>query len=639
MLQLSHFVLASNNNEIKFDVLMDDILFNNDITIWSIQNKLYEIKDFNYNFDLIVTKLDNYIQKFLKTNNINNIIDIILKKYIILKKIIFYLKDVIHIENINIHDDYLLLVFNKLINFESFNKDLCNLLYINDEKILDKLNKIYLNIDNKLEYSVILNQIFISLAKCLIEKNDSNIIDISINIIKNITKPDDINYNFGKKLFDIICEHIIKNKSEIIIDNLDKLYHIYSTFKYDFDELNSFSHNYLIEKVDNSILNNLEDILNISKLIARIKALYAINNFDLINESIIFWDNLENRFWKKIPKSTINDISDFIIANYDNLIHMKNLIISMRNVDNFYEYYNLYFEKFKERMLKNYNKQILDIEKELFEYIKLSIDDPFLISDFESCLNDLYNSVELIDELSKYNIIFKTEESKKYFDLDLMNLSILRINKWDLNNLKLKLKIPPLILPYIKTIETFYHNKYQNKSLDILNDQTTITFLINNKKVIGPSISMYLIYYLEECNKISLEEIYNKILVEITSDTKGIINNHLEILIKNGLIKKDNENYIFINPSTDINLFENNQTNNNVDISEKIFYNRKILTRCYIVKVIKKGQKDRIELFQAVKEILSKYFDLTQEEFDIELDFCLDKEEINKSECGKYYTF
>ena len=396
------------NLEINTDNISNDIILQNIIdNIYQLYNKLY--------MDLIIAnnKKILYKNKFYYMNTIKLFI-----KYLI-EKCNFNTFD-IFVKNINI----IILIFNKIIEINDINR----LFSINDNRIIDKWNQIFLIIKKEHNYInfdtdiyIIIDNLFKNLnmnKKIDIFKNifNNNIFDIYFNQDKNnINCKSIFTYFINILKFILITVYIIHFNLELREKESLFINHFMNILKKDNIKLFKKYNIKLFKNIKNKNILHKDEYFDIYLLpTTNLYIDHCNNNYYLSNDFKInsVLDNIEYESY--IYKEYFNIKSKIIIKNiinlYDNPIFNENaipyininelkkifnILIIYKNYINILNKYNFY--NYNQLKLKNIFNQILNIlQNKIIKYnfYEISICYTYIIK----LINYLNILVKLLDD-------------------------------------------------------------------------------------------------------------------------------------------------------------------------------------------------------------------------------------------------
>lgn len=283
------------------------------------------------------------------------------------------------------------------------------------------------------------------------------------NIIKKITMS-----SISEKFTNLLLELVKRNEIEIYKEFLTnyKLNNIFNDdilFRYlVYEDRNKFIDQLFLQitSINRSILmnNNFIDILdNISTI---------VENIELGIDDLNKFDNL-------------NIISNYICASFYYLIRdrnyslIKKLIKFNKIITTDYEFLKNYLYHLKKRVEHELNYEVENI---IFNFIKdiYNDSDEKILDDIKYCIEDLYISDHMMNEVKNLEITIKSDTQKLEYDLNKVKLLITSNIKWDEVNINdYNIECENLNL-YEKIINSYYKKKYNNRKLTISNEDSNI---------------------------------------------------------------------------------------------------------------------------------------------------------------------
>jgi hypothetical protein len=503
----------------KYLLIVIELLFNKKKFFFNI-----------YNINMIINKINKIINKLDNFKNKYN-----LKKNIYLTNINPYHNDMLNNQysnelynyNFNYNYNY---NYNLLIN-NNYNDIPINMLFI--------LN--YVNINNNI----------------LIIAHNIN----TINIILNNLKPSNKIYLLLINIKNIDSFIILKQKYNNIIDIYIIDYNI-----------NSNTYNNIINIIKNNTFSSIIYDINNNKYILPISIL--LNKY-LINEGAYI---IRHKLQYKIENNIILNFLNILYYNFynHNFMEVYNSVTYYK--DNIFTWYC--FNNLKKNILSNEIKNIL------INYINNDIDDDFILNKYNNISNNLLKNL-----LIRWNIIIKSlyENYNRIDKIELYNTKYKNVEK-DTN-------IKKNVNMNIKNIRNVSFNKIIH--YELIYHKTTIKYIYKYEILpitVFDIISKYNINYniitYEQVNNYNINSEYpdKKLLIlYIQILTKISLNNNLKdyIILINGL---PNYNFFIILyklfPNFEWHIYEKNINLNlknvniykrNLDINDKISFNKKII--------------------------------------------------------------
>lgn len=598
--------IFKNKNKYNFNDIIKKIIYN-DIPSWILKQYFINEKYENIK-EIIDINVKDLLSNLQKIDTIIFIINKLKNKYLNFKSI-----------NKNIGLIFLISFF-KNIN-KQYLKKIVKICIFKDkytEQIINVLKEIFVLVDSNIEF----------LEPFIIEFNNftkQNIKDMSIvesykiynnnnNIIKKLFN---INLKCINIIFNNIKNYIISNK-KIYIENDIKniLSNIFYNFNNHKDLLNTFEY-YLLNLYKN--INNdmiFKDGKLLKNILQLLNYIYHLNDIEnIINLPLIIKTNINSIFHNDdILKYFIFGLSKIIIKSIDNNIifdiikNILSLLKFIKNIDIVLQYYYECLQlRIKYYLIENINlENFLNIENKIIQFLELINFSKLQIS------NNIYNCIENF----KKSINFKNKIDVKY--------SIF-INTKLTTNILYKINIPNIFINNIDIIKNKYKTIFNidNRELELSLKESIVKLSINNITITGSILPMSMLYYYGSSETI---DIYS---IMFNNENIDIMNKLLNILKQNNLIINNKLNIPKDNIILNENLIENNT------IIERITYDRNIITKCYIIKTVKKLRKDikTNKLFNHTKESI-KYFELEIDLFDKILKECIDKNLINVDDNG-----
>lgn len=584
----------------SFDFVVKQILYSSK-SPWIIQQYIY-----NETYEELINILDNNIKELLSKIKKNDII-----KYIVNNLINIYYR--FKKKNLNI---LFLKSFFQNIKTDILKKIIKTTIFKNNkycQEIINTLSSIY-NItgDNNIFDPLITE--FNNLTIKYISNN--NILDSYKIYVNNNTLVINI-FNQNLSCIDIIYNNIInyiQENTSIYID-IDIIY-LVKDIKRDNNSLLLC----MIEQYSYSLYKNIKEynthngnlLKNIIKHINYIHQLTCLKN--IINYPLIIKNNINNIIHNdEILKYFIFGLSKVIIniiENNDSINIIYNIISYFKYINNIDMLLQYYYESLKIRvkyyLINNINNScFLHIENKLLEYLEIFNYSKFQIS------NDIYNFIDNLKTSIDFRLDFGIKNSvfihKK-----------LKTDKYDIN-------IPTIfnMLEDIENIKTKYLFNIDNRELELSYKETIVKLSINNITITGSLLPMSMLYYYGSSDN------NNPAIIMFNNQNEDLMISTLNILKNNNLIINNKLNI----PTSNIILNENIIDYNK--IIEKIYYDRNIITKCYIMKTAKtlKNNIKKEELYNFTKKSL-KYFDLDNDLFEDMLKYCIDKELLTINNSG-----
>jgi hypothetical protein len=576
-----HSVINFNNINCWEHNINDMLIYINNPTNKFNFNNIYMNIYFNfinndYDLKLFFNKFDIFIK-----NNFNDEDDNILDYLYNIDKII----NKIHIfmsifTNEDIKSKLYIIIFNNKCFSTKFNKIL--------------FDKIILLNNNSNQLLVLLNSMLNN------TKTDINFYDIIIiNIINNLNIHLDLMLK-SKKIDIYILYNTIYNIGIYINEYFINNQTIYEyCYEYWFDYLiDNFNINnkelektlvilhYIDQYIDKNILSKSiyiklkkyidDSLLDFNPIIEHIndKKLFVvlINLMEIIYIVLLYWIKYNNIYYNKIVDIINNIFTDDIIIYYH--LHYNNFIINLSNAllysinitfltTSAHKSISIFNNNIQYRYLNLFKTFSIDKIKEMYKIDKMIINsiNSFLNNFFDikkhlekyiEQLNCILNNIELLFKINyeikqikiaKNNIILNN-----YFDnKDINYILISGFNSWSIVSNDLinytEIKYNSELNEYISLFNNFYKQKCPHRKLKWLNNYSTV---ILNYKSYQLKLSLAQANILMIFNNhldISLNDIYDIILIYLNDFLKNNINLILESLIDMKLILFNNNKY------------------------------------------------------------------------------------------------
>lgn len=592
-------------------------LFQDDINILDIyitfrsENILLET-----NINKLLKKFEEYIKKqILSDDNLAQIIYKIIDKLDNIKELFNYMNNKNKIENKFFYSLYDII----FLNFEILKFKIID--FYNNNNIDNKFIKYIIFIVNILRdieisyYQLLLDKIIILIYENYLIK-DNNLIE-KYNIINNIkhfsTLKNELNNNIqnniqNNKLFDYLIINLIKKLPLIeFINQID----IINTNNFYFDiikdclQYNIFYNDIILNITKN--INILNSYIHINtekykseKLLIEIYKIFKI--FKIIIDSFYFDDMILNIISLSITNfiEQEKNLIDYICygllifakkLNNDNYKYLNNIIFVISNCIS-YSSINYSFQYTFYKYLKLYNLSNININY-LPKYLINLIHENNRINIHDNNNNEniikIKKYISEIERNIRHNIELKQVKiSTNISDIEynFNKCSFLLLEKNEKISFESEIIIPNELLIYYKTIESFYHIKFPYKKINWIYDNCKIILNYNNYTISGSLIPILILFVINKFNVLTQDELYKKLILNITSDNCEYINKYIQILLDINLITFINLEYKLNIINKDYNIdFNNiinkteNNNNNHYDINNTI--------DCYIIKILK----------------------------------------------------
>ena len=612
--KISNLILycIKNNilSQIYLYIIVSQIIFEKDNSkaeeLINIINKLYSsvISSYN-NYSLVIFFLSYYIiintKEFLNYIDIKKAMEFLVKiinqmnnsiiEYKIISKQLFDIKFKKESDNVTRRTYSKNITINQLIDDES-NEYIENELNMFSNFLIEILN-ITINDINKMDKFIFKEQLFDTIANCIIYNKNNNIYynQIMLDYILNKIK---IEYLivFLDKIYKLLKSIIIKkiNVLAIVSEIISKIYLLYT---------NNINNKEIINDINNYFLNSFNDLMLISK-----------------EDNVI--ENLELTFYLNY----IKNILVFIIQ-----------ITEQKSNNERIEYINSVLNLFLNFLQKNKNKTIQDEDFFLFSviYQHLKIINIGLI-EFKPLIEiiSLFPSDKkkiqfglILDEISKSKI-WLDNKNKVRFAISLINNILVEINDNELDNFEITqtiVKINKIIL-YINhedPKELLNLILLLGENLSKLNDfQKSLTSNSFYQILINISHTLINLYISKKNNKndnTTLME-YGKIYILLTnvySYMQEYITTHFQYLFD------DNKRII-------LEIIVNIDKIKNQELKEKLAHIAVEFGLLYIKLILKEKALET----EKTREEIEQYYNI--DEFDFDYDDKEEEEEMNESD-------
>ena len=547
----------SFNNE-KFDTnisinnILDNIFLQDSVYDWKNYQIIQNIKNSNLTSELI----NKYINQFIEKNR--NI------------KIVNFLNKVI-----KINTSLKLTFFDFYINETNINiifmKQLIDNILENHIDILDVLVTDLLNVykikpileiikDIPEYFEPILQIYYQKLYESMLNEKT---IDDKYKFIED--RLSIFHSNFNTDLINIKCLEKIINEiftmDYNLIDNTNVLNIIKHYINYENkniknEDISNYFVNNLEKNIDNLVVND-NDLLNpilFKKLLiifSNINILYTNNIITNLNIIDKIWNKHKDLFGyvNQILSSSIIKLYTISKNNRSELVQKFNNILNLYGLsDNIDVLLKGYLVHLKDRLIKYYDYVDVELEKQLCDAINKNTNiKSYSLIYINECIKDFINSDIFNKQLKKIKI---TNSSNEIIS-NSFTTNIIRSDIWE-NEETPDIKIISELVFCEKVVMKIYDKMYQSriktKFAPLL---TFIDININNINIRSNLYIISIIYHLY-AEELSLDKLYEKILVDITESNKKYIFNILTKLVNSNILEITNDKYKFVAPTEDI---------------------------------------------------------------------------------------